>query len=173
MRSAEIPNLRRWSLPYTSFEGRRRGRWLKYSDTRRSTVFIDLDAWPPHPVVIDTEFVSSFDVLPDGRLVVCSMLTKPESDYMVRIHPVGWPAVPATGAPKVIPGPIPGPAASRLGRKPLLAGDAWPMENLQYLRSLPPALDECALLDQHDRLLAAVAEGTATIQGKGGMGRKD
>jgi hypothetical protein len=78
-----------------------------YSDTRRSTVFIDLEVWPPNPVVIDTEYVSSFDVLPDGRLVVCSMLTRPESEYRVRIHPLGWPADAPTEPPDVIPTPIP------------------------------------------------------------------
>jgi hypothetical protein len=79
-----------------------------HSDCRRSTVFIDLDVWPPSPVVIDTEYVASFDVLPDGRLVVYSMLTAPESGYMIRIHPRGWPAKPATGPPDVYHTPTPG-----------------------------------------------------------------
>jgi hypothetical protein len=79
-----------------------------HSDTRRSTVFIDLDTWPPSPLVIDTEYVDSFDVLPDGRLVVCSMLTKPESEYAIRIHAPGWPADPTAGGAEVIPCPVPG-----------------------------------------------------------------
>jgi hypothetical protein len=74
-----------------------------YSNTRRSTVFIDLAVWPPNPVVIETEFVCSFDVLPDGRLVVCSMLTRPESEYKVRIHSPGWPAGKRAGPPDIIP----------------------------------------------------------------------
>jgi hypothetical protein len=108
MPSGTFPNLQHWPLPYTSLDGRRRGRWLMYSDTRRSTTFIDLDVWPPNPVVIDREYVTSFDVLPDGRLVVCSMLTRPESDYKVRIHPPGWPSGKRTGPPDIIPTPITG-----------------------------------------------------------------
>jgi hypothetical protein len=81
---------------------------LTYSDTRRSTVFLDLDTWPPSPLVIDTEYVISFDVLPDGRLVVCSMLTQPESEYAIRIHAPDWPANPTTGGTEVIPCPVPG-----------------------------------------------------------------
>jgi hypothetical protein len=106
--SGQFPNLRHWPLPNTAFAGRRRGRWLSYSDTRRSTVFIDLDTWPPKLAILDTEFVSSFDVLPDGRLVVCSMLTRPESEYMVRIHSSGWPTEAVTEPPRITPTPIPG-----------------------------------------------------------------
>jgi hypothetical protein len=73
-------------------------------------------------VVIDTEFVTSFDVLPDGRLVVCSMLTKPESEYMVRIHPLGWPAKPASRAPEVIPGPLSGETCEVYAIKNLIVG---------------------------------------------------
>src|SRR4051794_14464743 len=108
MASGPFPNIRRWPLPYTSFEGQRRGRWLMYADTRRSTIFIDLDTWPPAPAVIVTEYVTSFDVQPDGRLVVCSMRTRPASEYMVRVHPPSWPARAAADPSEVIPPPIRG-----------------------------------------------------------------
>jgi hypothetical protein len=75
---------------------------LEYSETRRSCLFIDLDAWPPNPNLIDDEYVTSFDLLPDARFVVCSMLTKPASEYAVRIHPPGWPSVPTAGPPEVV-----------------------------------------------------------------------
>jgi hypothetical protein len=53
-------------------------------------------------LVIDTEFVVSFEVLPDERLIVCSMLTQPESEYAIRIHRSGWPREPADGTTEVV-----------------------------------------------------------------------
>jgi hypothetical protein len=108
MPPAQFPNICRWQLPYTSFDGMRRGRWLMYSDTRRSTVFIDLDVWPPNPLATDAEYVSSFDVLPDGRMIVCSMLTKPEAEYAVRVHLPAWPTELTSAPSEVSPTPIPG-----------------------------------------------------------------
>ena len=94
--SAPLPGLAEWPLApspyYFSFEGHRRGRWLMYGQTRRAMVFIDLAAWPPAPILITDEFAISFDVLPDGRLILCSMVTEPEaSAYRLRLHAAGWP----------------------------------------------------------------------------------
>src|SRR5262245_42994373 len=96
-----LPGLERWPV----YADKRRGRWLMFGDLRRSTSFADLDAWPPKPIKIETEYATSFDVLPDGRLVVCSMPTEPQGDYAVRIEPSGWPES-RCGRPKVyaVPG---------------------------------------------------------------------
>jgi hypothetical protein len=94
--TAPLPGLSEWPLAprpyYFSFEGHRRGRWLMYGQTRRAVVFIDLAAWPPAPILITEEYAISFDVLPDGRLILCSHLTGPEeSGYRLRLHAAGWP----------------------------------------------------------------------------------
>src|SRR5438067_1973777 len=98
-----FPALEDWRLPYTSFSGQQRGRWLMYGDTRRATVFIDLQQWPPNPITHAAEYVTSFDLLPDGSVVVCSMRTDPASEYAIRIHPPVWPADPMAGPDRVIP----------------------------------------------------------------------
>lgn len=103
MPSRPFPGLRSWPLQYSSSLGQRRGRWLKYASIGEPTTFLDLETWPPDPVGVDTEYVSTFDVLPDGRLVVCStLITSENPGYMVRIHPLGWPAAPKAGPPEVI-----------------------------------------------------------------------
>ena len=105
-----FPGLQRWPYPagqswWYGGTARRRGRWLMVGDTRRATAFVDLDAWPPNTVAHPDEYVVSFDLLPDGRVVVCSMPTNPAGEYAVRSHPAGWLADPAVGPPLVIPPP--------------------------------------------------------------------
>lgn len=103
---ARLIGLRHWRTPYTSFDWKRRGPWLMGGQTRQSTTFVDLRAWTPQPIHVQNEYCVSFDVLPDGRLVVCSMLTgAEESEYAVRVHPRGWPADPNAGSPEVYPMP--------------------------------------------------------------------
>jgi hypothetical protein len=109
MPSGPFANLRHWPLPYASANGQRRGKWLQYGNARHSTALIDFDTWPPAPIIIDNEYISSFDVQPDGRLIVCSMLTKPASDYRVRVHsPSGWTDKSAQEPANPIPAPLPG-----------------------------------------------------------------
>jgi hypothetical protein len=74
-------------------------------DTRRATGFLDLEAWPPKQAVNRAEYAVSFDNLPDGRVVVCSMLTNPPGEYAVRIHPADWPLDPDAGPAEVYPLP--------------------------------------------------------------------
>ena len=106
MAAAILPNLKHWPLHYTSCESIRRGRWLVRGASRNFTQWLDLDAWPPAPTLHDQEYVVDFDILPDGRVAVCSMLTRPPTEYQVRIYPPGWPARSCAEPPEVIP--IPG-----------------------------------------------------------------
>ena len=76
-----------------------------FGDTRRATGFVDLSRWPPEPVVNRTEYAVSFDVLPDGRVVVCSMPTRPAGEYAIRIHPADWPANLGAGTLEEHPSP--------------------------------------------------------------------
>jgi hypothetical protein len=68
-----------------------------FGDIRSATGFVDLTQWPPAPVANYAEYAISFDVLPDGRVVVCSMLPGPKIEYSVRIHPADWPMNPTSG----------------------------------------------------------------------------
>ncbi len=105
---ARIPGIQHWRMPYSSStSGKQRGRWLMFGDTRRSSAFIDLHVWPPQPIVIDNEYVVTFDILPDGRMVVCSMLTDPVTEYAIRVHPHGWPNDRSVGPAQAIPLPVP------------------------------------------------------------------
>lgn len=76
-----------------------------FGENRRATAFVDLGRWPPKAVPNRTEFVVSFDTFPDGRFAVCSMLTKPQGEYAVRIHPAEWAADPTAGPTEVYPLP--------------------------------------------------------------------
>src|SRR4051794_40406415 len=103
-----LPGIERRPWPEGSWSGlgtRCRGRWLMFGDVRAATAFLDLTRWPPRPVVNRAEYAVSFDTLPDGRVVVCSMRTNPESDYAVRIHPPDWPTNPAAGTLEEYPLP--------------------------------------------------------------------
>lgn len=105
---AAIPGIERWPYPKGSWDGHgecRRGRWVTFGDVYLATGFLDLDAWPPKPVADYSEYAASFDVLPDGRFVVCSTPTKSDIGYAVRIHPPDWPADPGAGPPDVYPLP--------------------------------------------------------------------
>jgi hypothetical protein len=105
MPSAPFPNIRHWPMPYSSSTGQKRGRWLMHGRIGEFSIFIDLEIWPPKPMHISNEYVSSFDVLPDGRLVVCSTMTEPKSGYMIRIHSPGWPSKRKADSPDVTPLP--------------------------------------------------------------------
>jgi hypothetical protein len=110
-----LSGIKNWSSPgeyFSPLDIYRRGRWLMFGDLHETTAFIDLDAWPPSAVVNRSEYAVAFDVLPDGRLVVCSMPAQPgidyddrKIDYAVRIHPADWPTNPAAGPAEVYPNP--------------------------------------------------------------------
>jgi hypothetical protein len=108
MPTAPFPNIRHWPMRYSSSSGQKRGRWLTHAGIGEFTVFIDLEVWPPKPVEMSNEYVNSFDVRPDGRLIVCSMITNPKSDYMIRVHAPGWPTKLKTDSPDIMPTPPPG-----------------------------------------------------------------
>jgi hypothetical protein len=103
---AVLPNIKRWPQPEGTFSGlgRRRGRWVMSGDVRRATAFVDIDR-TPRPVVNRDEYAVSFDNLPDGRVVVCSMLTNPPGRYAIRIHSADWPTDPTAGPTEVYPMP--------------------------------------------------------------------
>ena len=111
-----FPGIRHWPAPkgeWWSTNARRRGQWVMFGDTRRATAILNLNRWPPKAVGNRGEFVVSFDTLPDGRFVVCSMLTRPAGEYAIRIHPPAWvinpaaaPAIdPVAGTTEVYPSP--------------------------------------------------------------------
>ena len=111
-----FPGLRRWQLStgFGPLGTERVGTWLCLKDTRRATLFLDLSVCPPVPHHVPDEYVNSFDILPDGRFVVCSMRTRPEpSDYAVRIHAPGWPQDHTIPAERVVPMPF-GPGVGRV-----------------------------------------------------------
>jgi hypothetical protein len=69
---------------------------------------------PPVPQLVPDEYVNSFDRLPDGRFVVCSIRTRPEpTEYAVRVHAPGWPQDHTIPPERVVPLPC-GPGVGRV-----------------------------------------------------------
>lgn len=103
---AAFPNIKRWPSPEGHWsEVRQRGKWLMMSDPGRATAFIDLARRSPKAKPNYSEYVNSFDILPDGRVVVSSMLTKPPRKYAIRIYPADWPTKPTAGVLEEYPNP--------------------------------------------------------------------
>lgn|GEM_PF-3490480 len=101
-----FPNIKQWPSPEGYWpEVQRRGKWLMMSDTGCATAFIDLTRRSPKAKPNHSEYVNSFDILPDGRIVVSSMLTKPPRKYAIRIHPADWPTKPTAGVLEEYPNP--------------------------------------------------------------------
>jgi hypothetical protein len=67
-----FPHLQHWPIHGLDFDDGRRGRWLTRGHVLKSNVFVDLDAWPPEGISRTDEYVTSFDVLPDGCLLNAS-----------------------------------------------------------------------------------------------------
>jgi hypothetical protein len=105
-------SLNSWPITTTQGGGRTGRPWLWGHDLRRSSAFVDLDEWPPAPIDVPDEYVVSSDVLPDGRLVVCSMPNElsrpPKPEYAIRIHPPDWPRNPAARPAEVFAVPTGG-----------------------------------------------------------------